>query len=181
MEARNATGDSISSPDEIRRPAALRNREDVAALYAAHGHLVLRRARQILNDESEAQDVLQEVFMSLLHSPDQFSGASSVTTFLYSASTNSCLNRLRDSKNRRRLLDARAVSEAGDSRSEQLARVRQLLGRLPEDLAAVMIYSHLDEMTHEEIAEQIGCSRRQVGNLLERAAAHCRREEGAPW
>ena len=118
--------------------------------------------------------------MSLLHDPEQFSGNSSVTTFLYSASTNRCLNRLRDSKTRKRLLAARPHSEAVDARSEQLAQMRQLLTRLPAELAAVVVYSHLDEMTHEEIADQMGCSRRQVGNLLERAAEHCRRDERIP-
>jgi RNA polymerase sigma-70 factor (ECF subfamily) len=135
---------------------------------------------QILNDEAEAQDVLQEIFMSLLHDPRQFIGVSSVTTFLYAASTNRCLNRLRNSKTRKRLLATRPTSEAVDARSEQLAQLRQLLTRLPAELAAVVVYSYLDEMTHEEIAEQIGCSRRQVGNLLERAAEHCRRDDRTP-
>jgi len=150
---------------------------DLAAVYAAHGHLVLRRARQILNDEAEAQDVLQEVFMSLLRDPKQFAGSSSITTFLYSVSTNRCLNRLRDNKTRQRLLAARPSTEAVDARSEHLAQLRQVLTRLPAELAAVVIYAHLDEMTHEEIADQLGCSRRQVGNLLERAAEHWRRQD----
>jgi RNA polymerase sigma factor (sigma-70 family) len=160
---------------EPHRPP--RTREEVAALYAAHGHLVLRRARQILNDEVEAQDVLQEIFVSLLREPQQFSGASSITTFLYSASTNQCLNRLRDGKNRRRLLAEHRASEAIDARAERLAQLRQLLTRLPAELAQVVVYSHLDEMTHEEIAEQLGCSRRHVGDLLARAAERCQQEE----
>lgn len=158
----------------------LRTREDVAALYAAHGHLVLRRARQILNDEAEAQDVLQEIFVSLIHRPEQFSGTSSFTTFLYSASTNRCLNRLRDGKNRRRLLSEQRATEAVDGRGERLAQMRQLLARLPADLAQVVVYSYLDEMTHEEIAEQLGCSRRHVGDLLARAAERCQKDERTP-
>lgn len=157
--------------------AAPRTREEVAALYAAHGHLVLRRARQLLNDEAEAQDVLQEIFVSLLREPQQFSGASSITTFLYSASTNQCLNRLRDSKNRRRLLAEQRATEAIDARAERLAQLRQLLTRLPAELGQVVVYAHMDEMTHQEIAEQLGCSRRHVGDLLSRAAEHCQGEE----
>ena len=180
MKVRGAATDPIPPGDDIRRPAAPRTREDIAALYAAHGHVVLRRARQILNDEAEAQDVLQEVFMSFLLAPTQFAGNSSVTTFLYSASTNRCLNRLRDGKNRKRLLSGQATTEAIDARSEHLTQVRQLLARLPEELAEIVVYYYLDEMTHEEIADQLGCSRRQVGNLLERAGQLCRREGSAP-
>jgi RNA polymerase sigma-70 factor (ECF subfamily) len=51
---------------------------------------------------------------------------------------------------------------------EQLAELRQLLSRLEEPLASVLVYYFFDQMTHAEIAELVGCSRRQVGNLLAR-------------
>lgn len=151
--------------------------EGIAGIYAAHGHVVLRRARQILNDEAEAQDVLHEVFASLLHKPEQFAGRSSVTTFLYSVTTHLCLNRLRDGATRARLLAQRGPAAAVEARSDRMLQVRELLARLPEDLAHVIVYYYVDEMTHEEIADQIGCSRRQVGNLLERALQMCQQQE----
>jgi RNA polymerase sigma-70 factor (ECF subfamily) len=151
--------------------------ERIGSIYAAHGHVVLRRARQILNDETEAQDVLHEVFASLLGKPEQFAGKSSVTTFLYSVTTNLCLNRLRDGATRARLLAERGPGKPEEARGDRLLQVRELLARLPEDLAQVTVYYYVDEMTHEEIAEQVGCSRRQVGNLLERALEICQRQE----
>jgi RNA polymerase sigma factor (sigma-70 family) len=53
----------------------------------------------------------------------------------------------------------------------------EMLGRLPHDLAEVVVYYYLDEMTQDEIADQIGCSRRQVGHLLDRAVALWKSEE----
>jgi RNA polymerase sigma-70 factor (ECF subfamily) len=150
-------------------------RQEVAAMYEKHGHVVLRRARRILGDEHEAQDVLHEIFASLLQKPDSFAGQSSVTTFLYAATTHRCLNRIRDAKTRNRLLHLERREEGVGARDGVVA-ARQLLARLPDDLAQAVVYYHLDEMTHEEIAEQMGCSRRTVGNLLERAAAHFREE-----
>ena len=44
---------------------------------------------------------------------------------------------------------------------------QQLLAQLPDQLAQVAVYYYFDEMTHEEIAELVGCSRRQVGNLVQ--------------
>ena len=55
------------------------------------------------------------------------------------------------------------------ARSETLATARQILGRMPEDLASAVAYYYCDEMSHEEIAKVMGCSRRHVGNLIERA------------
>jgi RNA polymerase sigma factor (sigma-70 family) len=149
----------------------------IGNVYASQGHVVLRRARQILNDETEAQDVLHEVFASLLHKPEQFSGKSSVTTFLYSATTHLCLNRLRDGATRARLLAQHGPADRGQAPGDRLLEVRELLARLPEDLAQAAVYYYVDEMTHDEIADQMGCSRRQVGNLLERAVALCQKQE----
>ncbi len=156
----------MSSPDRI------------AHIYAAQGHVVLRRARQILNDENEAQDVLHEVFASLLHRPEQFAGKSSVTTFLYSITTHLCLNRVRDRSTRTRLLAEQAPPKAAEAQGDRMLQVRELLALLPDDLAQVIVHYFVDEMTHDEIADQLGCSRRQVGNLVERAVELCQRQEG---
>lgn len=104
-------------------PEAPRTREQVAALYAAHGHLVLRRAPQLLNDEAEAQDVLQEIFVSLIGEPQQLSGATSMTTFLYRVSTNQCLNRLRDGKNRGDFSSTRATCAKGRRASASTSEI----------------------------------------------------------
>ena len=61
------------------------------------------------------------------------------------------------------------LPESGGSRGEAAAEVRRLLALLPDDVAAAVVYHHLDGMTHAEVAELLGCSRRQVGYLLERA------------
>jgi RNA polymerase sigma-70 factor (ECF subfamily) len=149
----------------------MRGNEYIERLYREHGHLVLRRARQVLGDEHEARDVLQELFISLLRRPEQFQGRSQAITFLYSATTHLCLNRLRNGRTRLKLVEevmAPRSSEVAFPRGERLAEARGLLSRLPEELREAAIYYYFDEMTHEEIAEVMGCSRRHVGNLLER-------------
>jgi RNA polymerase sigma factor (sigma-70 family) len=145
---------------------------DVGAIedaYRRHGHVVLRRARRILEDDEEANAVLQEVFASLLDRPGQFGGKSTLLTWLYSATTHRCLNRLRDRRTQERLLEenrGRIVEGAPAPSAESRAAVREILGRVPEDLAQVAIYYYFDQLTHAEIAELLGCSRRHVGDLL---------------
>jgi RNA polymerase sigma-70 factor (ECF subfamily) len=147
-------------------------------IYALHGHIVLRRARQILGDEHEARDVLHDIFVSLLRQPEQFAHRASITTFLYAATTHACLNRLRNARTRGALTERELggrTSAAGPV-AEQRHLARSLLAMLPERLAAVAVYHFIDEMTHEEIAGIIDLSRRQVGNLVERA-----RKELSEW
>ena len=152
---------------------------DIDQVYRDHGHVVLRRARRILGDENDAREVLQEIFLSLLDKPEQFAGRSSINTWLYRATTNLCLNRIRRHKNRARLLRdviAPALSDKAPSRAEDMAHVNRLLNRLPDKLARVAILYYMDELTQEEIAGVLGCSRRQVGALLERFRARAQKQ-----
>jgi RNA polymerase sigma factor (sigma-70 family) len=138
------------------------------ACYRRYAPMVQRRARALLGNESEALDVMQDLFTSLFERPEQFAGKSQLSTFLYAATTHACWTRLRKSRTRARLLEQHAQSGHESARGDHLSELRNVLAQLDEELAQVAVYYYLDEMTHAEIAEQIGCSRRQVGYLLER-------------
>lgn len=139
-------------------------------LYRSHGPAVLRRARQLLGNDEEARDVLQDVFASLLRDPAQYQGRSSPMTFLYGMTTHAALARLRQRRNQMRLLRVQhaGVDEASSPGHEALVELRAWLATLPDDLAQVAIYYHLDDLTQDEIAEVMGCSRQWVGKLLQR-------------
>jgi RNA polymerase sigma-70 factor (ECF subfamily) len=153
----------------MTRPRAAPKEDQVAACYQQHGHVVLRRARALLGSEEDARDIVQEVFMSLLDRPEQFDGRSHITTWLYAVTTHACFTRLRNQRTRDRLLrDRPEPVPPMRASAETTLLVRQWLQRLPEELALVAVYAFVDEMTHQEIADQIGGSRRRVGDLLKR-------------
>jgi RNA polymerase sigma factor (sigma-70 family) len=144
---------------------------DVEALYRTYGHSVLRRARQILADDADANDMLQEIFAGLVARPAQFDGRSAPSTFLYAVTTHACLQRLRDRRNRLRLIDEQVrpwVDEVDPRSAEARAAVQAVLAQLPDEQARAAVYYHLDGMSHAEIAEVMACSPRHVGNLLAR-------------
>jgi RNA polymerase sigma-70 factor (ECF subfamily) len=155
----------------VSGPAPL-DRAAVERLYRAHGHVVLRRAALLLGSDAEAQEALQEVFAALLRDPGAVRSVGAVVPWLYRATTHHCVNVLR-----RRRIGARAVQhhlapaacEGAGARGDALAEVRSLLALLPDEEAAALVYHHLDGMTYDEVAGQLGCSRRKVGYLLERA------------
>jgi RNA polymerase sigma-70 factor (ECF subfamily) len=147
------------------------HRDEIARAYRAYANSVLRRARQLLGNDAEAHDVVQEIFMSLLDRPEQFAGRSSLGTFLYTATTHLCLNRLRNRRNRERLVEAHLAPLAGEkfvSSPEALATLRQILALLPDEEARAAVHYFVDGMDHAEIGALLGCSRRRVGDLLER-------------
>jgi RNA polymerase sigma-70 factor (ECF subfamily) len=144
---------------------------EVDELYRTHGHLVYRRARQLLRSPADATDAVQDIFLSIVRRPAQLDGVKRITAWLYRATTHYCLNKLRDRRGQLRLLGAIRPTSSVAPRSEVFAQVRSLLDRLPEPLAEVAVYHHLDGLTYDEIAELLGCSRRQVGYYLERLHA----------
>ncbi len=141
---------------------------DIEQVYRDHGYIVLRRARQILSDEDEAREALQEVFLSLASRPGQFAGYSSIATFLYRVTTNHCLNRLRNHRRRVRLTEHARVNGTWTTAAEASVDAQVALRRLPEKLARVAVYYYIDEMTQDEIAAVLGCSRKSVGKKLAR-------------
>jgi RNA polymerase sigma-70 factor (ECF subfamily) len=142
----------------------------VDALYQRFGAVVLRRARQITRCEHEAEEILQEIFQGLLEKPESLDRARNELAWIYGATTHLSLNRIRKGKNRERLLREKSPPPGPDSVCAENATLAQrALDALPDELSAAFVYRYLDEMTHGEIARILGCSRRQVGNLLDRA------------
>lgn len=137
-------------------------------LYREHGHAVLRRARRILRNDEDARDVVQDVYLALCRD-DKFAGKSGIATYLYAAATHACLNRIRDGKNRTRLLEIRtARSDAEHATAETTTLATETLQQLTPAEAELAIYLYCDELTHDEIADLFGCSRRHVGDLAMR-------------
>ena len=78
-----------------------------------------------------------------------------------------------------RLTDTLVIGAFIEARSCE--RFAMLVPHLDEELAQVAVHYYLDEMTHAEIADILGCSRRQVGYLLERLSTKTERlKEAAP-
>jgi RNA polymerase sigma factor (sigma-70 family) len=140
------------------------------ALYRAYAPGVFRRARMLLQSDADAKDVVSDIFISLYERPEQFEGRSAPSTFLYSVTTNACLVRIRNRKKRTNLLERAAEASAAvrPLAPDSAAQLRNLLVKMPEELAQVAVYYYLDELTHQEIAEIMGCSRRHIGDLLVR-------------
>lgn len=155
----------------------------VDELYKRYAAQAYRRARSVLGNDAEAHEVVQDVFVSLLEKPEQFRGMSQLTTFMYSVVTHACLNRVRNQRNRLRLVREN-LPTLGDESDHTLTPevrtvLRSVLGRMPEELATAAVYYHLDGMTHEEIARVMTCSPRHVGDLLQRVNTWSQRHESA--
>ena len=131
-------------------------------IYQRYGAIVFRRARRLLGDEQAAKDACQEVFLRLFRSLPEFERASPMT-WLYTVTTNHCLNLIRDEQRHRKLLAANAATIPNAAVTPSLAT---LLRGFPEELQAIAVYYFVDEMSQAEIANVLGISQRTVSNRL---------------
>jgi len=131
---------------------------DVEALYRRYGPMVLRRCHFLLRDESEAEDVAQDVFVQLVRHKERMT-ETYPSSLLYRIATNLSLNRLRDRK--------RLPSLPGDDLLNQIARLDQLdapvmldrlFGRQPKSTRTIAVLHHVDGLTLEQVARVVGMS-----------------------
>jgi len=152
-------------------------------IYRRHAPAAFRRAQRILGSVSDADEVVHDVFLRLFEQPDQFRGHSLASTYLYSAVTHECLNRIRNRRTRARLTSERmhlwSASDPGTS-AESAAIVRDLLAQMPSTLAAIAVCYYLDELSQREIADVLGCSHSHVGHQLALLASWVKDQEKAP-
>jgi RNA polymerase sigma factor (sigma-70 family) len=144
--------------------------------YRRYGPSLLRKAKRMLHNRVDAEDVVQGLFVDLLQSagPSGPDAAQLELAYLYRAVTHRCLNMLRDARNRQRLLAQREAPTAPvrttcEQRAIDLDLLLKLSGRLDTLSCEILVYRFIDDMTQEEIAELTGYSRKTVGKRLDDA------------
>ena len=153
-------------PGGIARVRAVDGPGDIRALYERYCRSVFARARALLGNDAAAKDAMQEVFLRVLHQNRDLRSERSPMAWLYRVTTNLCLNTMRDEKRRAELLLENPANDVVPGDAESRAIVLGILRLVPASVQEIAVYYHLDEMTHEEIAELMGVSRRTIGNRL---------------
>ena len=148
---------------------------DIDAIYLQHAGMIYRRIRRFYGHQ-EAEEVLQEVFERLIRSVHSWSGAANLTHWLYSVTTRHCLNRLRDNRRRRELLDREGPTlpwgrPITDADPEARLFLDQLWRQLDQELSVIGTLYYLDGMSQAQIGEHLGVTGRTVSNRLQRIRA----------
>ncbi len=151
-----------------------------------HAPGIYRLALRLTRNETEAEDVMQETFLSAFKGIDRFDGRSELRTWLYRIAYNAAMMRLR--RPRRDYVPLEEASEPDDGtpvpqqlydwtqvpdREVQKAELREemekAIGELPERLRAVFVMRELEELSTEETAQALGVTPEAVKTRLHRA------------
>ena len=134
-------------------------------LYRAHAGRLYGLALRMLGNPSEAEDQLQEVFLSAHRKLDSFRGDSALGTWLYRLATNQILDHVRSRAARTRQLtdgldDASTLADGSGHRLADRAISRidleRAVAELPEGCRTAFILHDVQGLEHREIAEVLG-------------------------
>ncbi|MFI8902564.1 RNA polymerase sigma factor [Streptomyces virginiae] len=159
-----------------------------AVLVRRHSSRLLALAQHLLGDRADAEDAVQEAFLSAWRRLPEFHHAASFGTWMYRIVTNRCLNVLRRSP-RPLPLDALPEPAAADAGSSPprvcegdaaTAALKRALLELDPDLRACWVLRELHELHYEEIAHVLGTSEQTVRGRLYRAR-RALTEAMRPW
>ena len=151
-----------------------------------HSGTVYNLALRLMNDPQEAEDVLQETFISAFRALDRFQGRSQLSTWLYRITYNAALMRLRKRRVPVESLDAPRETEDGELMPRQLVDWTTLpddlllskefrgmldaaLGSLPESLRSVFVLRDIEGLSTAETAVVLGLTETNTKVRLHRA------------
>lgn len=180
-------------PVELDPDAALMLRVkqgDTAAfttLVEKYKQPVMNLAWRTLRDETEAEDLAQNVFVQAWKSADRYQATAKFSTWLFTIARNLCLNEIRrrvrhpaesldqtrddsDEQPLYQVVDKR-ISAAPEEmlRGELERKVDEALTALPENQRTALSLCRQEELSYEEIAVVLGCSLSATKSLIHRA------------
>jgi len=162
------------------------DRAAFAALVEKYQQPVMNFIYRTLRDETEAEDLAQNVFLQVYKSAYRYKRSAKFSTWLFTIARNLCLNEIRRrSRHPAESLDAthpesedqplRQFEDKGNPlpgesllQQELIEKIEQALAELPENQRTALLLCRQDELSYEEIAEVLDCSLSATKSLIHR-------------
>lgn len=167
---------------ELVRRAQARDPSAFRAIMERNNQRLYRVARSILRNDAEAEDAVQDAYISAFTHLDTFRGESGLTTWLTRIAVNEALGRLRrerptvevPERSEAEIIPFPQVATSDDpertmAQREILRLVEQATDNLPEIFRVVFVARVIEEMSVEETAEILGLQPETVKTRLHRA------------
>jgi RNA polymerase sigma-70 factor (ECF subfamily) len=171
--------------------ARLRQRDERAfnEVVRLHGDKVFNLVLRMVGTRAEAEDIAQEVFVTVFKSIDTFRGESKFTTWLLRIAANHSKNRIkylaRRSTDRNGLDGAPEAQLADEGKAPMQAHIdppdalleaaeletlmQQAIANLEEEHRLLVVLRDIEELSYDEIAEITGLPEGTVKSRLHRA------------
>jgi RNA polymerase sigma-70 factor, ECF subfamily len=159
-------------------------------LIEAHQHRIIGAIAKMLGDESDAEDIAQQVFIRVWKSAPRWQPTAKVTTWLYKITRNLVFNETR--RRKRHPVQSLDATLADGDRPQQFtdtgvkpadtalldgemqAAIQAAIDELPEVQRMAVILRRYDDVPYEEIGEILDLSVPAVKSVLFRARTDLR-------
>jgi RNA polymerase sigma-70 factor, ECF subfamily len=157
-------------------------------LVRSESRHMLAVARRVVRNEEDAQDAVQQAFLSAFRALPAFNGQSRLTTWLHRIVTNAALMKLRtrsrqpedsiedllptfieDGHHVDQFSEWSLPADARLVRRETRAHVRAAIDSLPDSYRTVLLLRDIEELSTEETARALGVNANTVKIRLHRA------------
>lgn len=167
------------------------DQEEFSRLVDTYSAKIYRLATRMLNQQQDAEDVLQETFLKAYRGLKSFDGRSKISTWLFRIATNEALMVLRRKHPEFVSIDEPVETEEGEQEPVQIVdwcclpetellsveareRLDEAVLKLPESLRVVFILRDINDLSTLETAEVLGLSETAVKTRLSRARLRLR-------
>jgi RNA polymerase sigma-70 factor (ECF subfamily) len=185
------TDDTNRDDDRLLIKAALSGDDGFEKLVRTYEQMVYRVAFRFLNNETDALDVSQEVFIKVHNSLSQFRGDSALSTWIHAITANLSRNAIRSRKNREkvqvlapkerdendrtfweRMSDKKDAGATRKTEGKDLNEaIQQALEELPIDFREAVILRDLEALDYEAIAKSLKLGLGTVKSRIARGRA----------
>ncbi|MFT5587254.1 MAG: RNA polymerase sigma-70 factor (ECF subfamily) [Cognaticolwellia sp.] len=164
-------------------------------LFRRYSNRVYGISLGMVRSEAEAQDVVQETFMSAFRKLDSYRAESPFRGWLFRIASNASLMRLRtrrrrpevslelrgpsfdeDGRHERPIVDLRPLASKTLEDQELGGRLHRSIDALPEKYRSVLVLADFDHRSMKEIGEELGLSVPAVKTRLHRARLSIRED-----
>jgi RNA polymerase sigma-70 factor (ECF subfamily) len=148
------------------------------SIFDRHYALLLNDIYRLIPDVSTCEDLAQELFVELWNRRGTLEIHSSLRAYLRRAAVNKALNHIKsnrmaswdDESELAELPDESATDIQHQSDQERLEQdLHAAIENLPEKCRVVFNLSRFEQLTHKEIAEQLGISVKTIENQITKA------------
>lgn len=175
-----ARRDYLSDPDPLVLALRQGDHDALVTVYRQHQGAVRAFARRLLGVDADAEELVQDTFVTLPKALTRFRGESTLRTFLLGITARSSRNYLRSRRRRRALLERVATLESAQEgsaegpdsalQSELLAqRLRLAMERLSLDQRLAFVLVEVEERSSFEAAEILGVAASTVRSRAQAA------------
>lgn len=157
----------------------LGKRDEIAfeQVFKTHFKRLHAYAFTLLQNETEAEEIVQQVFFKLWDRNESLSISGSVTAYLYRAVHNESLNHIKHQKvktSHQLQVAYRMKNESEQPGKKLLGRelekkIHEALNELPEQCRTIFQMSRFDDMKYREIADKLDISVKTVENQMGKA------------